>query len=227
MCLLVKFSSVAKRTLIGHSKYTSVINQTFIFRMSDSEKSNIYGPALPPHLLNKPDNSSDVIKTNEISSDSESTDSDIIGPSFNTNSQSNYALEKRALEFKLANLDGSNSSKVSETNIREEWMIELPEIKSIAGMGLCARQFRTKEKGDFSDRSSWTNIAGKEGGSESKKQENNKESLKSKLIEIRDREQDEIAKKHKKKHKRNKSLMEIHKKKLKKEKKKVHIIFYI
>lgn len=94
---------------------------------------------------------------------------------------------------------------------------------TVADLGVTARQFRTKERDEIKDRSSWTETP-----------RDREENLKKKISphdddvkvrhqkterihrERRDAEQEEIARKHKKKHKRDESLLEIHQKKLKK-----------
>lgn len=104
-------------------------------------------------------------------------------------------------------------------------MLELPEVRKVSDLGLGARQFRRGEQPDFSDRTSWTKMPNE--GSEVKEKDNKSEKQKEREMEKRrreeaiarrDAEQDEMARKHKKLHKRDKSLLEIHEKKLKKEK---------
>lgn len=64
-------------------------------------------------------------------------------------------LEKRALELKLAAIDGT-STTVREHNVREEWMLELPDVglkSGLAALNNIKRGFHQgKEKPDFSDR---------------------------------------------------------------------------
>lgn len=108
----------------------------------------------------------------------------------------------------------------------EEWMIELPEVRKVADLGLGPRQFRRGEQPDFSDRTQWTktpndNNSSKEKDIRSEEKRNERETEKRRRDEAiakRDAEQDEMARKHKKLHKRDKSLLEMHEKKLKKEK---------
>lgn len=103
-------------------------------------------------------------------------------------------------------------------------MLELPEVRKVADLGLGARQFRRGEQPDFSDRNQWTKAPNDKNGSKDKKADekrNEREVEKRRREEAiakRDAEQDEMARKHKKLHKRDKSLLEIHEKKLKKEK---------
>lgn len=103
-------------------------------------------------------------------------------------------------------------------------MLELPEIRKVSGIG--ARQFRSGEQPDFSDRGQWTkapndnNDSGKdkEPRSEKQQQRDVEKRRRDEAIAKRDAEQDEMARKHKKLHKRDKSMLEIHEKKMKKEK---------
>lgn len=106
-------------------------------------------------------------------------------------------------------------------------MIELPEVRKVADLGLGPRQFKTREQPDFSDRTQWTktpndhNNGSKEKDNRSEEKRNEKEVEKRRREELtarRDAEQEEMAHKHKKLHKRDKSLLELHEKKLKKEK---------
>lgn len=102
-------------------------------------------------------------------------------------------------------------------------MIELPDVKA-ANLGLGARQFRTKERPDFSDRSSWTDTP-----KERERKSHHSRALTSDEIKRnkkregevmftakRDAEQEEAVKRHSKKHRRDESLLETHQKKLKK-----------
>lgn len=136
-----------------------------------------------------------------------------------TLSAAQLELEKRALEIKIKKLDEADmgsSSKIEDE--REEWMIELPEIRKVADLGLGARQFRTKERPDFDDRTQWTSTPHIESSTKKKEQKIDLQKAQEKLLQAaRDREQDIIAINHKKKSKRDSSLMDIHKKKLKKE----------
>lgn len=106
-------------------------------------------------------------------------------------------------------------------------MLELPEVRKVADLGLGARQFRRGEQPDFSDRTQWTktpndhNNGSKDKDNRSDDKHNQREVEKRRREEAiakRDAEQDAMARKHKKLHKRDKSLLELHEKKLKKEK---------
>ncbi|KAL9698606.1 hypothetical protein quinque_002047 [Culex quinquefasciatus] len=153
---------------------------------------------------------------------------DFIGPAIPgaSTSKAQLELEKRALETKLRRFD-SEDAKASNATAREDWMLELPDIRKVPDMGLGARQFRTREKPEIGDRSVWTDTpSDKErkkatgGGHSSRDAKRNLEE-ETELLRIaqRDKQQEEQVKRHKKKHKRDKSLLDIHQKKLKKEKK--------
>lgn len=191
-----------------------------------SSENKYVGPALPPaHVLAKfQESTGESTSYSKEHSSSSDEDKDTIGP---MPGGSNYELEKRAIELKMSKISGDGSDSKPESTSREEWMLELPQVNSVAGMGLTARQFRTKERPDFSDRSSWTDTPDerekKAKGPTEKEIEIQKEREKRKQrIAMRDEEQEKIVKRHKKKHKRDKSLMEIHEKKMKKKKKVVN-----
>lgn len=180
-----------------------------------TNESRYVGPTLPPaHILSK------LKEATNPDSSSEEDDS-MVGP---VPGGSNFELEKRAIEMKMSQISGEGSTPKPEMSGREEWMLELPQVSSVAGMGLTARQFRSKDRPDFSDRTSWTDTPEerekKAKGPTDKEIEKQKEREKrARLIAMRDEEQERIVKKHKKKHKRDMSLLEIHEKKLKKKKK--------
>uniref|UniRef100_A0A182PD69 DUF3752 domain-containing protein n=1 Tax=Anopheles epiroticus TaxID=199890 RepID=A0A182PD69_9DIPT len=202
------------------------------------------GPALPPGFsVTQASDNEHVSSESELSPFSEPEEDedeevgDIIGPLPGTSSSRvNVELEQRALELKIrqmedaaaATANGGGSSAVPKA--REDWMLELPDIRKISDMGLGARQFRTREKAEIGDRSVWTDTpADRErkknsgGGSERSSKhadaatERERERERS-LIAKRDKEQEKMVKQHKKKHKRDKTLLEIHQSKIKKEK---------
>lgn len=195
----------------------------------DVPKKNI-GPQIPKHILEQIEAQTvgiDMMEHNfdKVSSSEEEEDdcSFIIGPmptGSKTLTAAQLELEKRALEIKIKKLDDADTGSARKIeDEREEWMIELPEIRRVADLGLGARQFRTKERPDFDDRTQWTNTPQVENISKRKEQKIDLQKEQKKLLQTaRDQEQDRIATSHKKKNKRDSSLMEIHKKKLKKEK---------
>ncbi|XP_050098481.1 GPALPP motifs-containing protein 1 [Anopheles aquasalis] len=203
------------------------------------------GPALPPGMKlpeaqpshDHATSDSELSPFSEPEQDDEpdgddGEDDEMIGPLPGTSgSRANVELEQRALEMKIRQIEtaatGANGDR-EQPKAREDWMLELPDIRKISDMGLGARQFRTREKQEIGDRTVWTDTpADRErkkasgGGGSSKavdpavERERERER---KLIAKRDKEQEELVKRHKKKHKRDKALLEIHQKKLKKEK---------
>lgn len=215
-------------------------------------KPDIIGPVLPAHLLGAlseehhdsnqesgtelgptlPHEATHLSKENESSeselspfSDEEQSEDDFIGPMPGTStSRSQLELEQRALEMKLRRFDEEHyGTKSTNVTSREDWMLELPEIRKVSDMGLGARQFRTREKLEIGDRSVWTDTPidreRKKTSQSSKTMAHDHESeQEQRKIAERDKEQEELIKKHKKKNKRDKSLLEMHHKKIKKEK---------
>lgn len=185
----------------------------------------IIGPTLPAHL--KVDSETLESSESELSpfSEEEHIEEDIIGPMPGaSNSRINLELEQRALELKLKRLDDPKNIAVAA---REDWMLQLPDIRKVSDMGLGARQFRTREKLEIGDQSVWTDTPSdkerKKLGCVSSKDDIHKrdeEHARSKIDE-HDKQQEKIIKKYKK-HKRDKSLLDIHQQKL--EKKKVSFI---
>lgn len=100
-------------------------------------------------------------------------------------------------------------------------MLELPDVPKPSDLGVGPRQFRKNEQPDFSDRSSWTktpNDSHKERDKPEDDHRNMEKRRRDEAIVKRDTEQEELSRKHKKLHKRDKSLLELHEKKMKKEK---------
>uniref|UniRef100_A0A240PP30 Uncharacterized protein n=1 Tax=Anopheles atroparvus TaxID=41427 RepID=A0A240PP30_ANOAO len=200
------------------------------------------GPSLPPGF-----NLTQVAPNDHAASDSELSpfsepdeedpdEAEVIGPlPGSSGSRANVELEQRALEMKIRRMEeataAANGTAVSVVpKAREDWMLELPDIRKVSDMGLGARQFRTREKPEIGDRSVWTDTP-----ADRERKKNTGEVVRSakpvdpaeererererKLIEKRNKEQEKLAKQHKKKQKRDKTLLEIHQDKLKKEKK--------
>jgi hypothetical protein len=205
-----------------------------VYEPSDSEEDikidrKKIGPAIPREFLEqiqrKAENSEKDSEHYDTISSSENDEDFQIGPMPGGahNETIELELEKRAIEMKLRQLDSSLTDEVPKN--REEWMTELPEVRKVADLGLGPRQFRTKERPDFDDRTGWTDIANGSGSSKKSKSESSKKSsdhkrvLEKQIQAERDAEQEEMAKKLKKKHKRDKSLLEIHQHKLKKDSK--------
>lgn len=135
-------------------------------------------------------------------------------------SERDLELEKRKIQMKLQQLDRRMEAVTSSnTRHREEWMLELPEIRKVPDMGLSARQFRKNERPDFSDRSSWTKTPNDHHKKHHHDTKESKDEERRNLdMKRRDDEQEKLTKELKKSHKRDKSLLELHEKKLKKEK---------
>ncbi|KAG5673329.1 hypothetical protein PVAND_003389 [Polypedilum vanderplanki] len=176
------------------------------------------GPVLPDDY--KPRNEENYDRISSDNSDEE----DVIGPVIIDKSkmtERELELEKRKIQLKIEALD--RRQEQIQTDQREEWMLELPSVKKVHDLGLAARQFRRGEQPDFSDRSSWTKTPNDEQKTQDKTKDHHRNIEKRRHDEAtakRDAEQEEIARKHKKIHKRDKSLLELHEKKMKKEKKK-------
>lgn len=139
-----------------------------------------FGPALPPHLLKLQSVStaaigpvlpnsfnaeySDLhkptIKEPQVLDKIEDSSADFFGPMPVADdipmSVVERELEQRALELKLAAFDGNDGTKVSDQKVREEWMLELPDVGLKGGLAALSNLKRTfhqgKEKPDFSDR---------------------------------------------------------------------------
>lgn len=155
-----------------------------------------------------------------------SSDEDVnmsIGPMPSTAgelSERDLELEKRKIEIKLQQLDRRMEAVTNpDVKHREEWMLELPEIRKVPDMGLGSRQFRKNDRPDFSDRSDWTKAPNDKHKRHEKQDKKSDEDKRREMdMRRRDAEQERMAKEHKKSHKRDKTLVEIHEKKLKKEK---------
>lgn len=113
-----------------------------------------FGPALPPHLANKcavvapqPPKLPQVEDAVKEDDDYDAFHGPLPGPS---RTLAQIELEQRALELKLGKLS-EDSSKGSAT-VREEWMLELPDVGIKGGLDSLKRVFKTKEGPDFSDR---------------------------------------------------------------------------
>lgn len=181
-----------------------------------------FGPALPPHMLKPEKTYGPYLPSNLNPNDKDLSlekEENVIGPIPVPNSSESYLkLEQRAIEIKLKSQ--SDDGKNRKDQIRDEWMTTLPELRKVTDMGLTARQFKSKESDIIGDRSVWTdtpfdreikpnkNISANE----------NIDKIDKLKREHRDFEQEIMARKHKKKHKRDVSLLDMHQKKSKKEK---------
>ncbi|XP_063913629.1 GPALPP motifs-containing protein 1 isoform X2 [Zophobas morio] len=184
-------------------------------KIKGESSSSSYGPQLPPHLK-KHENPPSIgpyfpphlrLKLQDDESDEE-MDQDTYGPlppGASITSSAQLALEERALQLKMDQLDPNKDSVPT----REEWMVDLPQVKA-ANFGLGPRQFRSKPGPDMSDRSSWTDTPN------TKNTQGEKVDLKREAemreIRKRDEEHEKIAKLLKKKNKL--SLVEMHQTKM-------------
>lgn len=196
----------------------------------EEESIRVIGPTLPANLQLPPATTNDSSES-ELSPFSEeepsaAEDDDFIGPMPGaSSSRSQLELEQRALELKLRHLESDRyDPNAAAVQSREDWMLELPDIRKVSDMGLGARQFRTREKLEIGDRTVWTDTPSererkKAAGHSSKDlaRERELEDERRKTAE-RDKQQEDLIKRHKKKQKRDKSLLELHQKKAKKDK---------
>ncbi|XP_066156061.1 GPALPP motifs-containing protein 1 isoform X2 [Euwallacea fornicatus] len=199
------------------------------------DETQSFGPKLPPHLLNKTAPLSETIDARNIGptlpphvrKQFENQDYSVGGwekpedddddesygplpPGMSKKSAVHTALEERALQMRINNLEPDKQEPT-----RESWMIELPEAKA-ATFGLGPRQFRKKAGPDMSDRSAWTDIPGeKSKGKKEEKKLDFKAEAERRELEKRDTEFDLLSKKHKRKS--DKSLVELHQEKIKKD----------
>ncbi|XP_039495042.1 GPALPP motifs-containing protein 1 [Drosophila santomea] len=206
-----------------------------------------FGPALPPHLRKPqqpelPEHSqtasqpqamigpimpSNLAREKSPMKEADAEDDDDLAGTFGPlPNASQVALEERALALKLAALEGGGLGTSTDQDVREEWMLELPDVGLKSGLAALSNMKRTfyqgKERPDFSDRSSWTKTPQSEAaaaasGPKSFSSKELEQMAQVKYEQQRDDEQESMAKKHKKKHKREESLVELHQKKLRKE----------
>lgn len=139
-------------------------SETIITSYEEKPDVQTYGPVLPPHLQKSKESeivsmgptlppklrenlkyqADEAIKNTESSEEEE-----MYGPLLpgqKINSLNAIALEERALEIKLSQLNPEDQKKE-----REEWMIELPTV-SASKLGLGPRQFKPNAGPDMTDR---------------------------------------------------------------------------
>ncbi|KAH8243889.1 hypothetical protein KR032_011143 [Drosophila birchii] len=216
-----------------------------------SNSDDAFGPALPPHLRKDPVLGPSIEKQDppstamigpilpsdfaqskpsgtefESKANETSDDDDLAGTFGPLPNASQVELEERALALKLAALEGGGLGTTTDQEVREEWMLELPDVGLKSGLAALGNMKRTfyqgKERPDFSDRSSWTKTPQSEAaaaaaGPRACSSKEMEQMAQAKYEQQRDDEQERMAKKHKKKHKREESLVELHQKKLRKE----------
>lgn len=203
-------------------------NPDFIEKMTIKPIKETYGPSLPLNYKSfersELDNDEMPENKNEDGNENEDDDEDLmIGPVLEpipSQNEVHLKLEKRALEMKLAKLNKEKKKDCNIVQSREEWMTQLPDLRTVADLGVTARQFRTKEHEDLKDRSIWTETPhdrqNKITVPETVTNDNRLE-IKKVNRERLDAEQADIVLKHKKKHKRNQSLIDLHQKNMRKE----------
>ncbi|XP_016976058.1 GPALPP motifs-containing protein 1 [Drosophila rhopaloa] len=243
-----------KRSRHGEEQQVTYTKPTVLVNVSppeiESNSQDAFGPALPPHL--RKSSQSEIPAEKQLESkpqamigpilpsnvaqekapmangeaDDNDDDDDLAGTFGPLPNASQVALEERALALKLAALEGGGLGTSTDQDVREEWMLELPDVGLKSGLAALSNMKRTfyqgKERPDFSDRSSWTKTPQSEAaaaasGPKSFSSKELEQMAQVKYEQQRDDEQEGMAKKHKKKHKRDESLVELHQKKLRKE----------
>ncbi|KAI9560505.1 hypothetical protein GHT06_011438 [Daphnia sinensis] len=199
---------------------------------SNSDEADLYGPALPPHLKQPmPNNASRNAFSSETSissekevtiaeeSDSASDDDRVIGPlpaNYGNSEQSSFVdVEQRALKMKRKLL-GADEDEESKQPKREDWMIELPELKR-KNFGLGPRAFNRSEKPEVVGRDQWTSTPTTK-ASVSKEKDNFDEEIRNQYLERKRNQKLEKVVADYDKTKRSESLLKMHQKELKKKK---------
>ncbi|KZS21845.1 GPALPP motifs-containing protein 1 [Daphnia magna] len=189
---------------------------------SNSDDADLYGPALPAHLgqsKNMPNNGLRISseKKATITEESESTSDDdrVIGPlpaNFGNSEQSSFVdVEHRALEMKRKLL-GANEDEESKQPKREDWMIELPELKR-KNFGLGPRAFNRSEKPEVVGRDQWTSTPTTKASVSKEKDNFDGEMRKHYLEQKRNQKLEKVVAEHDKT-KRSESLLKMHQKEL-------------
>lgn len=123
------------------------------FQDADGEKDQTFCGNLKQSKAPQLQSYSKIASTNvckNVCTSGSSDDDECYGPlpiNSTFQSKAHIALEERALQIKLDSLEKDGKDGV----VREEWMIELPEVHS-RNLGLGPRQFRANPRPDFSDR---------------------------------------------------------------------------
>ncbi|XP_034664941.1 GPALPP motifs-containing protein 1 [Drosophila subobscura] len=185
-----------------------------------TEPPQMIGPVLPSALLQAAE---------ESAGEEDDADDDMSGTFGPLPNATQVELEERALALKLSVLQGGGlGPATNDKDGREEWMLELPDVGLKGGLAALNNLKRTfhqgKERPDFSDRSEWTKTpqsvaAAAMAGPKPCSSQELEQMAQERYVQQRDDEQERMAKKHKKKHKRDESLVAIHQKKLRKEQK--------
>ena len=202
---------------------------------SGVDSDMLFGPVLPPHLLEKkctnktetkiigpglsksPDNDEIGAEEAKVAEEADSDDKDAIGPlpANHPALKSNYVyrqLEQRAQQIRNEQKDEDDDTLTR----REEWMTELPAAQ-IGNLGLAPRKFRVREGPDMSDRSCWTDTPAKKAEKQKQREE---EKFYTFTTSTADPPKESYETESGKGRKRDKSLLEIHQSKCRKKKKK-------
>jgi len=159
---------------------------------------------------------------NQEQSDEESSDGEVVGPlppgaSAALDKAHAIEVERRAERMKRKLLGLDQSSGPPE---REEWMLELPELKR-KNFGLGPRTFERTAKPEIKGRDQWTSTPGSEKKPQ-KEDEDETNSLQEEaaraIEERRNKELEKIVSKHDEK-RRSKTLLKSHQEERKKKKK--------
>lgn len=241
---LEKTSSSLNENKIDDNKRASFIGPCLPPRLNNDDRQNekqedgedvaftmeadtVFGPALPPHLLQRQQNENnsrdkvigpvlpDTVKSHKEASAESSDDDGMMGPlpidhPALRNSRVHEQLDLRAQRIR-------HEGYLAETDLgnkREEWMTDLPSAQAV-NLGLGPRKFRLREGPDMSDRSCWTDTPAQK----AQKQKD----LEAKRFKESDTEhvKKEFYKKEMhEKRKPEKSLLEMHQSKIAKKKKK-------
>ncbi|XP_046442321.1 GPALPP motifs-containing protein 1-like isoform X2 [Daphnia pulex] len=195
---------------------------------SDSDEGDLYGPALPAHLKSQKV-SSKLVQSN-ISNDrgcsvnhevDSSSDDEVIGPlpadCMDAEHSSSVDIEQRALKMKRKLL-GVDDDEANKQPKREDWMIELPELKR-KNFGLGPRVFNRSDKPEVVGRDQWTSTpTSKPSTSKEKDEDFEAEMRKQYLEQKRNKKLEKIVAMHDKSKKRSESLLKTHQKEMKSKK---------
>ncbi|KAL6255198.1 hypothetical protein P5V15_013536 [Pogonomyrmex californicus] len=190
-----------------------------------AEADAVFGPALPPHLLQQQENDSrDRIIGPVLPSIAKSRDEDFtaspksddcaIGPLPVDHPALKTSLVHEQLDLRAQRIrDEKYPEEIDLGSKREEWMTELPPAQA-ANLGLGPRKFKLRDGPDMSDRSCWTDTP-------VQKAQKQRDSEARKFREPDNKHVNEFHKKEAHKSERHeKSLLEMHQSKIAKKKKK-------
>ncbi|XP_057364646.1 GPALPP motifs-containing protein 1-like [Daphnia carinata] len=189
---------------------------------SNSDDADLYGPALPAHLRQPMHNNASSISCEKKAtiteeSESESDDDRVIGPlpaNCGDSEHSSFVdVEQRSLKMKRKLL-GADEDEESKQPKREDWMIELPELKR-KNFGLGPRAFNRSEKPEVVGRDQWTSTPTTKASISKEKDDFDGEMRKQYLEQKRNQKLEKVVAEHDKT-KRSESLLKMHQKELKK-----------